>query len=522
MYKALLTACLLFAYCNISGSPAFSQKQLTIPSTPSSVSLSKEACELKLKIIEDSAHSDTYWHFLKSVDQAERIITLSDESLWKIGYLYKGDIENWQEGQRLKISQHSKAYSNDIRIENVDTKTVAWGELKKLPTKNDLILRISQSALDIVQGGTIILSSGFIFKGEGSSWKTRDPLFIFHSNDQEEGMYDLWNLRTQQLSEKWRLVGNEKKGSSESILNLSHVLNQKILGQTEAISIVSNAIVRCWSGLNDPKLPIAVFLFLGPSGVGKTELAKVLNYQIYKNNHSLLRFDMSHFADPHSITRLIGSPPGYVNHEEGGQLTEALRKFPRSIVLLDEIEKASPIIRKFFLPVFDEGIIKDAKNRLIPCNKSIFVLTSNLCSSEIVKLYERGYTTEEIKDLIEPTIMEYLSPELYNRVSTIIFRPITPDLMDGLVDLMLKEVKDRFLQIKKVKVHIGPGVKEYLIRKGFHSTLGARPLKRLIQEQIVGSLAYAMIEEGIPENSSIEISYNNDQFLISWSVSIRH
>jgi hypothetical protein len=452
------------------------------------------------------------FHHLKAV--RDDTVILEDDSVWKIGWWYTDVIKNWKKGDKLKMSYHG---GNDVKIINMATKGLAWAVLQKNPVTQDFIARKPVRSFDIDQSGRIILNSGWIFKTHPCNWKVRDAIFLFHPAEEGEG-FVLWNLTRNEMLKNSFLLGNEKEGSSESILNLEKQINSRVLGQSEATEAVKAALFNYWIGINDPNMPIGVFLFLGPTGVGKTELAKALTDQLFKNQNYLIRFDMSHFSEYHTVSRLIGSPPGYVNHEEGGQLTEAIGSKPRSVVLLDEMEKAHPVVQKMFLPVFDEGYIVDAKNRRISCTNNIFIMTSNICAQEIAVLFNKGYTADEVLKCIEPAIMNTLSPELYNRTIPIVFHSLTPELMRNLVDLMLEQVIVGLKNVRGVDLVVDESAKAYLIKNGFHPALGARPLKRLIQKQVVANLSYAIVLDSIPEESQVTLFYSEkkDEWHVSW------
>lgn len=449
-------------------------------------------------------------HKIKQIQQEERLIILEDESVFKVSYWDRNDFQDWLIGDLVKIT-------SSIKIKNVRTLTSVNASFEKLPAKSfrDYIARTTNATLDPSEAVTLTLQNGAIFKGLSAHWKVKETIFVFSTDQESE--YQLWNIdRNEQTS--WVLIGNEQESISPSIIHFEERLNRKVLGQSEAISAVKDAIFNYYLGLNNPNMPIGVFLFLGPTGVGKTELAKVLAEELFKNQTYLIRFDMSHFSEPHSLARLIGSPPGYVNHEEGGQLTQALKAKPKSIVLLDEMEKAHPFVRKIFLPVFDEGYIKDSKDKKICCKKVLFIMTSNICASEICQLYSQKKTTDQVLHAIEPYLIQELSPELYNRVVPVLFRPLGRDLMESLVNLMLKEVTLRLKQVKNIDLVVDDTAKNYLIVNGFHPTLGARPLKKLIQKKIISNVAQAIVLNSIPDGTRITISYieKGDTWNISW------
>lgn len=484
-----------------------------------------EWINLKRSISNDVKNSSEFVYILKEVNLESGYIVLEDESIWQIGWFYRNNIKYWKPGNRVKIFYKANGiYSNNMQIQNIDIPSCAWGVMKYLPAaeKGNIIARIPNSSVDPEKWRKIVLKSGwvFLYDYEIYEWKVYDRVFIFHRND---GKFDVWNIDQNQIAYKWQLIGNEKPNNKGNInladvLNLESKLNERVLSQKNATKAIAASILNYVAGLKKQNTPISVFLFLGPTGVGKTELAKVLTDELFKSQEYLVRFDMSHFNEPYSITRLIGSPPGYVNHEEGGQLTEALKARPQSVVLLDEIEKAHPQVRKLFLPVFDDGYITDAKNCKVSCEEAVFISTSNICGPEIAELANQGFSPAEILEIIEPVIIDILSPELYNRVEPIIFHPLDASTMKNIVDLMLKETVDRLKMTKDLHLIIDESVKEYLIIHGYHPTLGARPLKKLIDKVVLANLSFAIINESIPEGSQMTISYTeeDDSWHVSW------
>jgi hypothetical protein len=448
---------------------------------------------------------DEFFHQIGSIDIQNNQITLTDGSIWQINKNYANDLLLWAPQDRLKISYFPDQASN-MKIVNMTQAVTVWGILKKSPENGagDEIINVTNET----DFSTVMLRSGWSFVGPAANsfgkWQINDSIFIFHS----ENGYDLCNM-TKKIWVKGCTIQplNAGQGFETEIMTLESRLNNRVLAQATATKALADALISYKAGLKNPESPIGVFLFLGPTGVGKTELAKALSIEYYKNSEKLLRFDMSHFAESHTVSRLIGSPPGYVNHEEGGQLSEPLKKSSQAIVLLDEIEKANPIVRKFFLPIFDDGHFKDAKNINVPCQDVIFIMTSNLASDKITRYVNLGYSDEDILTRIEPVLTEQLSPELYNRVQPIIFHPLKKEDMQKLVDLMLKDTLRLLKQTKNIDLFIDASAKEYLVKHGFHPTLGARPLRRLIEQKITRTLAYALVSRAIPNGSTITLSY---------------
>lgn len=300
----------------------------------------------------------------------------------------------------------------------------------------------------------------------------------------------------------------------ERIKNLENTLQKRILGQSYAIHSTVSSLLRYALRLNDPQIPIASFLYIGPSGVGKTQLAKELAKEIFQDEERLIRLNMSEFAEPFSLSRIIGSPPGYANHEEGGQLTEALKENPYSIVLLDEIEKAHPLVLKAFLQIFDEGYISDAKGALINCRNSIFILTTNLGAQKILTLHDLGYTHEEILASIEPTIINFLSPEFYNRLEPLVFKGLKSDLYTELVKRLLDEFAYDLQLKKQLTLHFDQSVVDAIQLDGNY-LLGARPFKRLIKQTVSTTIAKAFLEGFLKNGESIRITYEGECFILT-------
>jgi hypothetical protein len=466
-----------------------------------------------------------FYHVVKSVDASTGELILTDGSVWKLGWWHRGTLDNWVAGDRLQIS-HQPRDTNDTYFKNIDIDKGGWGVLVSWPPTMDTVAsltpRQSDPTTEILEltSGTRLQAANLLFSKQDC--KQGNKIFLFHDSTQEE-RYHVWDLTHNKILFPVTCIKSTHptyRGhiNSQSVLKLERSLNKRVIAQTAATKTVTTAIANYCAYLENPNTPIGVFLFLGPTGVGKTELAKALTQELFPEMSYLTRFDMSHFAEPHSFARLIGSPPGYVNHEEGGQLTNAIQNKPQSIVLLDEIEKAHPQVRKIFLPVFDEGYIIDSKNTKFSCHHLIFILTSNLCASEIVSYFNQGYHAEEILALIEPQLIEGLSPELYNRIEPIVFEPLRQESMEQILNLLLDGIKKKVKASKNVKLVIDESVKTYLIKEGYHPTLGARPLKRLIEKKVTASLSHAFMQDPIPENSTVVLSYKpvEDTWHVDW------
>lgn len=459
----------------------------------------------------------SFFHIFSEVQAGSKLV-LEDDSTWTIGYWYRDAIRTWEKGNRLKISYKPSYYpnANDIEITNIDKQQTVWATFGALPSddKKQKVSHVSKT-YQKTYGWKVCLKSGAIFEHEAltfskSKWEADDEIFIFHTSS---GLYDLWNVSKMHYVSGWSLGRNTAPTETdtikvEDVLNLEEKLNCRVLGQNEASSILTNSLISYCAGLKNPKKPIGVFLFLGPTGVGKTEMAKVLADEVFHSPNAITRFDMSHFSAEYSAVRLYGAPPGYLDHEQGGQLTEALRKMPSSLILLDEFEKAHAAVRKVFLPIFDEGYVADADNIKVPCNDAIFIMTSNLCADKIRKLFYQNYTSDAILEIIEPELIDKLSPEIYNRVQPVLFQPLRFELMKDLTDLALDELIKTLKETKQITLFIDQSVKDFLIENGFNQALGARPLKRLIDQKVVSALSFAIVKENIPNGSQLKISYS--------------
>lgn len=310
-----------------------------------------------------------------------------------------------------------------------------------------------------------------------------------------------------QIVAKWTgiPVNRMLEGEAQRLLNLEKTLSERVVGQPFAIEAVSEAIRRSRAGLNDPARPMGVFLFIGPTGVGKTELAKALADQLFNQEQAIIRIDMSEYMEKHSVAKLIGSPPGYIGYEEGGQLTEALRRRPYAVVLFDEIEKAHHDVFNILLQIFDEGRLTDAKGRVVNCKNALFIMTSNLGSEQLLEHMRTRPTTwtkEAVLAIVEPILKIHFRPEFLNRLDDILpFLPLQEQDMEKIVLLQLNLVHKR-LHERDVKLDWEKSVLAYLAQKGYDPYYGARPLKRLIQHEVVGMLSKAILKGEIrPENT---------------------
>lgn len=304
---------------------------------------------------------------------------------------------------------------------------------------------------------------------------------------------------------KWTNIPISKlvSGEKEKLLNLEENMKKRVIGQDEAIKLVSDAIIKSRSGIKDPNRPIGSFIFLGPTGVGKTEIARTLAYELFDDEKHMIRIDMSEYMEKYSVSRLIGSPPGYVGYEEGGQLTEAVRRNPYSIVLFDEIEKAHPEVLNLLLQILDDGRVTDSNGRTVDFKNTIIIMTSNLGSEHILD----GNTSEVMND-----VRKYFRPEFINRIDEIIvFNPLTKDNIKCILDKLIHEMEDR-LKDNNIHIKLTDDARNYLIENGYDVTYGARPLKRLLSRTVETTIAKVLINGELKFGSTLVVDYKNDKF----------
>ena len=310
-------------------------------------------------------------------------------------------------------------------------------------------------------------------------------------------------------------VSKLMEGEREKILHLKEILHKRVIGQDEAVQDVSEAIMRSRAGISDPKKPIGSFMFLGPTGVGKTELAKSLAESLFDDEHNMIRIDMSEYMEKYSVSRLIGAPPGYVGYEEGGQLTEAVRRKPYSVVLFDEIEKAHPDVFNILLQVLDDGRITDSQGRTVDFKNTIIILTSNLGSDFILEgINSEGEISEEAKEKVENLLKRSFRPEFLNRLDEIVFyKPLKKDEIARILELLIKDLENRF-EDKHITLELTDSAKEYLIDNGYDEIYGARPLKRFVRKKLETLIAEKILTQEILPMSKIVIDSRDNQLFI--------
>ena len=299
-----------------------------------------------------------------------------------------------------------------------------------------------------------------------------------------------------------KLVGSER----DKLLHLEENLGKRVKGQDKALHLVSEAIIRARAGIKDPNRPIGSFIFLGPTGVGKTEVAKALAYELFDDERHMVRIDMSEYMEAHSVARLIGSPPGYVGYDDGGQLTEAVRRNPYSIVLFDEIEKAHKDVFNILLQILDDGRITDSQGRTVDFKNTIIIMTSNLGSEYILEGKDNSLVMDELKHTFKP--------EFINRIDEIIvFNSLSKNVVYEILDKIISEIEYR-LRDKKLKLCVTDKAKKFIVDNSYDEKYGARPIKRYVSRNIESLLAKAIIADKISFNSTVTINVDGDKFIL--------
>ncbi len=309
----------------------------------------------------------------------------------------------------------------------------------------------------------------------------------------------------------------------QKLIHMEERIRQRVVGQDEAISAVSNAIRRARAGLQDPNRPIGSFLFLGPTGVGKTELAKALAEFMFDDEAAMIRIDMSEYQERHTVSRLVGAPPGYVGYEEGGQLTEAVRRRPYSVILFDEVEKAHPEVFNILLQLLDDGRLTDGHGRTVDFRNTVVIMTSNIGSSHIQEILEErtkrpahwSVNETELKEKVMEDLKKFFRPEFLNRIDeTIIFNPLSEELLRQIVEIQINRMK-KYLHEKRLDITLTDSAKEYIAKAGYDPVYGARPLKRAIQKEILNPLALKLLDGTFKEGDMVEVDFANNKLVFN-------
>jgi len=455
------------------------------------------------------------------VDEACATIKVQMESVpVKLDYLTREIMKLQIEKESLKKEKdelsinRTKEINNKLSILEQEEKELRnkWNEEKeisnKIKNKKEELqkanhdLEIAESNYDYEKAA--ILKHGTIPKlqDELKTLKFNNDNSLLSNTVDEESIANIISKWTNIPVTK--LVGSEK----DKLLNLENNMKKRVKGQDNAIHLVSESIKRARAGIKDPNRPIGSFIFLGPTGVGKTEVAKTLAYELFDDEKHIVRIDMSEYMESHSVARLIGAPPGYIGYDEGGQLTEAIRRNPYSIVLFDEIEKAHKDVFNILLQILDDGRITDSQGRTVDFKNTIIILTSNLGSEHILN------KENNLNDLINQELRHTFKPEFLNRIDEIIiFNSLTKDTIYEILDNIIKNIEYR-LKDKQLKINLTEKAKKHIIDNSYDESFGARPIKRYVSKNIESLIANNILEDKIKFNSTINIDLENDQYII--------
>jgi ATP-dependent Clp protease ATP-binding subunit ClpB len=311
------------------------------------------------------------------------------------------------------------------------------------------------------------------------------------------------------------------EGEREKLLKLDSVLHERVIGQDEAVQSVADAILRARAGIKDPRRPIGSFIFLGPTGVGKTELSKALAEALFDSEDNLVRIDMSEYMEKHSVSRLIGAPPGYIGYDEGGQLTEAVRRKPYSVLLFDEIEKAHADVFNVLLQVLDDGRVTDSQGRTVDFKNTVIIMTSNIGSQYMLddtltaeSASKDGGLSEQTKNQVMAALRQHFRPEFLNRVDdTVLFKPLTLDEIESIVDLLIDDLRQR-LADRRITIELDDDARRFIAERGYDPVYGARPLRRLLQREVETKVGRALIAGDAPDGSVLTLAAGDDDLLV--------
>jgi ATP-dependent Clp protease ATP-binding subunit ClpB len=307
------------------------------------------------------------------------------------------------------------------------------------------------------------------------------------------------------------------EGEREKLLRLDDILHERVIGQDEAVRLVADAVIRARAGVKDPRRPIGSFIFLGPTGVGKTELSRALAEALFDSEDNMVRLDMSEYQERHTVSRLMGAPPGYVGYEEGGQLTEAVRRKPYSVVLFDEIEKAHPDVFNALLQILDDGRLTDSQGRTVNFRNTVVIMTSNIGSEHLLEGLEGGEIRDDIRARVMGELRGHFRPEFLNRVDEIVlFKPLTIEEIERIVDLQIEDVRKR-LADRRLTLELTDAARELIAREGYDPVYGARPLRRFVQREVETRIARALLSGEILDGATIIVDADGDELLVSWS-----
>jgi ATP-dependent Clp protease ATP-binding subunit ClpB len=311
-------------------------------------------------------------------------------------------------------------------------------------------------------------------------------------------------------------VARLMEGEREKLLRLDEILHERVIGQDEAVQLVADAVIRARSGIKDPRRPIGSFIFLGPTGVGKTELSRALAEALFDSEDNIVRLDMSEYQERHTVSRLMGAPPGYIGYEEGGQLTEAVRRKPYSVVLFDEIEKAHADVFNTLLQILDDGRLTDAQGRTVDFRNSVIIMTSNIGSVYLLEGISEGVIPEDVRARVMRELREQFRPEFLNRVDeTVLFKPLTLEEIEQIVDLQIESLRRR-LADRRLELELTEPARELIAREGYDPVYGARPLRRFIQREVETRIGRALLSGEILDGATITLDAEDDELVVRW------
>jgi ATP-dependent Clp protease ATP-binding subunit ClpB len=306
------------------------------------------------------------------------------------------------------------------------------------------------------------------------------------------------------------------EGEREKLLRLDEVLHERVIGQDEAVRLVADAVIRARAGIKDPRRPIGSFLFLGPTGVGKTELSRALAESLFDSEENMIRLDMSEYQERHTVSRLMGAPPGYIGYDEGGQLTEAVRRKPYSVVLFDEVEKAHADVFNVLLQILDDGRLTDAQGRTVDFRNTVIIMTSNIGSIYLLDGVENGEIRPDARDRVMAELRGHFRPEFLNRIDEIVlFKPLSLEEIERIVDLQIEDVKRR-LADRRLDLRLTEPARELIAREGYDPVYGARPLRRFIQRDVETRIGRALLAGQIPDGATIVVDTEGDELVVRW------
>jgi len=419
----------------------------------------------------------------------------------RLGILEK-ELSNLKDKDNEMTAKYEKEKSKIVEIRNLKAELDASrGEIEKSEREYDL-----SKVAELKYGVIPKLEAQIKEKEEG----------INQNNETAMLKEEVTEKEISQIVSKWTgiPVANLVEGERKKLLRLEEVLSERVIGQKEAVTAVSNAVIRARAGMKDPRRPIGSFIFLGPTGVGKTELAKTLARTLFDSKENIIRIDMSEYMEKYSVSRLIGAPPGYVGYEEGGQLTEAVRRKPYSVILFDEIEKAHEDVFNIFLQILDDGRLTDNQGKIVNFKNCIIIMTSNIGSNYLLENKESGGIEQYIRDRVMSELKTKFKPEFLNRLDDIIlFKPLDTKEIKGIVDIFLEEIKNR-LKDKNISMKVTDAAKELMSQEGYDPIYGARPLKRYIENVLETSIAKKIIRGDIIDGSVIGVDAKDQQIII--------